>query len=67
MLRTNEISLLNHERDPDLFETVTEEEIIFLWRSIKGRGLSEDEALKAGMDEKSAEFVERGAEVYSKA
>ena len=31
------------------------------------RGLSEDEALKAGMDEKSAEFVERGAEVYSKA
>jgi phosphomethylpyrimidine synthase len=31
------------------------------------RGLSEDEALKAGMDEKSAEFVERGAEVYAKA
>jgi hypothetical protein len=47
MLRTNEISLLNHERDPDLFETVTEEEIIFLWRSIKGRGLSEDEAWQA--------------------
>jgi len=47
MLRTNEISLLNHERDPDLFETVTEEEIIFLWRSIKDRGLSEDEAWQA--------------------
>ena len=31
------------------------------------RGLSDDEALKAGMDEKSAEFVERGAEVYAKA
>ena len=31
------------------------------------RGLSEHEALKAGMDEKSAEFVERGAEVYAKA
>ncbi len=31
------------------------------------RGLSEDEALRAGMEEKSAEFVERGAEVYSKA
>jgi phosphomethylpyrimidine synthase len=31
------------------------------------RGLSEDEALKAGMEEKSAEFVERGAEVYAKA
>ena len=31
------------------------------------RGLSEDEALKAGMDKKSAEFVERGTEVYAKA
>ena len=31
------------------------------------RGLSDDEALKAGMNEKSAEFVERGAEVYAKA
>ena len=31
------------------------------------RGLSEDEALNAGMEEKSAEFVERGAEVYAKA
>ena len=31
------------------------------------RGLSEDEALRAGMEEKSAEFVERGAEVYAKA
>jgi phosphomethylpyrimidine synthase len=31
------------------------------------RGLSEDEALKAGMKEKSAEFVEGGAEVYAKA
>lgn len=47
MLRTNDISLLNRERDPDLFETVTEEEIIYLWRSIKGRGLSENEAWQA--------------------
>jgi phosphomethylpyrimidine synthase len=31
------------------------------------KGLSEVEALKAGMEEKSAEFVERGAEVYAKA
>jgi Fe-S cluster assembly scaffold protein SufB len=35
------------ERDQDLFESVTEEEIIYLWRSIKGRGLSEDEAWQA--------------------
>ena len=37
----------DRERDQDLFETVTEEEIIYLWRSIKGRGLSEDEAWQA--------------------
>ena len=47
MLRTNEISSLTRESDSDLFETVTEEEIIYLWRSIKGRGLSEDEAWQA--------------------
>ncbi len=47
MMRPNEISSLNHERDPDLFDTVTEEEIIYLWRSIKGRGLTEDEAWQA--------------------
>ncbi len=31
------------------------------------QGISEDEALKKGMEEKSAEFVEKGAEVYAKA
>ena len=30
-------------------------------------GVSEDEALRAGMDEKSKEFVESGAEVYTTA
>ena len=30
------------------------------------RALSELEALKKGMEEKSKEFVEKGAEVYSK-
>lgn len=31
------------------------------------QGVSEDEALKKGMEEKSKEFAEKGAEVYSKA
>jgi phosphomethylpyrimidine synthase len=31
------------------------------------QGLSEDEALRAGMEEKSREFTESGAEVYAKA
>ena len=43
----NTLSTLNMEREQDLFESVTEEEIIRLWRSIKGRGLSEDEAWQA--------------------
>ncbi len=43
----NTLSTLDRERDQDLFESVTEEEIIHLWRSIKGRGLSEDEAWQA--------------------
>ena len=31
------------------------------------QGVSEEEALKKGMEEKSKEFVEKGAEVYAKA
>ena len=31
------------------------------------KGLSEEQALKSGMEEKSAEFVEKGAEIYAKA
>ena len=35
--------------------------------SIAENGLTDDDALKAGMDEKSREFAESGAEVYTKA
>jgi hypothetical protein len=47
MMPMNTNSILDKERDQDLFESVTEEEIIYLWRSIKGRGISEDEAWHA--------------------
>ena len=30
-------------------------------------GIAEDKALKKGMDEKSKEFIEKGAEIYAKA
>ncbi len=30
------------------------------------QGITEEEALKRGMEEKSKEFVEKGAEVYAK-
>ena len=31
------------------------------------QGVSEEEALTKGMEEKASEFVEQGAEIYSKA
>ena len=43
----NPIALKNHGPDHDLFESITEEEIIGLWRSIKGRGMSGDQAWQA--------------------
>jgi len=46
-MRINSLVDLDQERDQDFFETVSEEEIIYLWRSIKGKGLSEDEAWQA--------------------
>ena len=32
-----------------------------------GQGIAEEEALKKGMEAKSKEFVDKGAEVYAKA
>jgi phosphomethylpyrimidine synthase len=32
-----------------------------------GQGISENKALEKGLKEKSAEFVEKGSEVYTKA
>ncbi len=46
-MRFDAIYDLDKDREQDLFESVTEEEIIYLWRSIKGRGLSGDEAWQA--------------------
>jgi phosphomethylpyrimidine synthase len=36
-------------------------------RYAEEKGLSDEEAVKAGMAEKSAEFAEKGAELYTKA
>jgi hypothetical protein len=46
-MRFNPTSTAALERDQDLLESVTEEEVIFLWRSIKEKGVSEDEAWQA--------------------
>jgi len=44
-MNTNSVLVEEHDRED--FESVTEEEIIYLWRSIKGRGISENEAWDA--------------------
>lgn len=46
-MRFNPVPLSDKDRELDIFESVTEEEIIYLWRSIKGKGLSEDQAWQA--------------------
>ncbi len=45
----NTNSMLDEERDREVFESVTEEEILYLWRSIKGRSISDNDAWNAVM------------------
>jgi len=47
MERINPNATLDKGRDHDFFDSITEEEIIGLWRSIKGRGISGDQAWQA--------------------
>jgi len=47
MDRMNPIAAFDKGPDHDLFDGITEEEIIGLWRSIRGRGMSGDEAWQA--------------------
>ena len=47
MERINPNATLDKVRDHDFFDSITEEEIIGLWRSIKGRGISGDQAWQA--------------------
>lgn len=46
-MRYSQVLPVDQERELEGFETVTEEEIILLWRSIRANGLSEDDAWHA--------------------
>ena len=46
-MRHTMVTQSEYEADPDFLESVSEKEIIDLWRSNKGLGLSEDEAWQA--------------------
>ncbi|MPZ75234.1 MAG: hypothetical protein GEU77_01785 [Deltaproteobacteria bacterium] len=47
LMRFSPEPTIEQECDQDLLESVTEEEVLVLWRSIKEKGLSEDEAWQA--------------------
>jgi hypothetical protein len=47
VMRYNPIKHWSNDPEQDFFETVSEEEVIGLWRSIKDKGLSEDDAWHA--------------------
>ncbi|MEX0803047.1 MAG: hypothetical protein WD688_06990 [Candidatus Binatia bacterium] len=47
LMRFSPEPTIEQERDQELLESVTEEEVLVLWRSIKEKGLSEDEAWQA--------------------
>jgi hypothetical protein len=46
-MRYNPIKHWSNDPEQDFFEAVSEEEVIGLWRSIKDKGLSEDDAWHA--------------------
>ena len=44
MMTINTNSMFDEECGQEFFDSVTDEELIYLWRWIKGRGISENEA-----------------------
>jgi predicted SprT family Zn-dependent metalloprotease len=44
MMTINTNSMLDEECGQEFFDSVTDEELIYLWRWIKGRGISANEA-----------------------
>ena len=46
-MRNYPISITEQEREQEFFDSVTEDEIMQHWRSIKSKGLSDDDAWQA--------------------
>jgi len=46
-MRNHPISITEQEREQEFFDSVTEDEIMYHWRSIKSKGLSDDDAWQA--------------------
>ncbi len=46
-MRNHPTSISEQERDQEFFESVTEDEIMYHWRAIRSKGLSDDDAWQA--------------------
>jgi len=46
-MRNHPTSISEQERDQEFFDSVTEDEIMYHWRTIRSKGLSDDDAWQA--------------------
>ncbi len=46
-MRNQPTSISEQERDQEFFDSVTEDEIMYHWRTIRSKGLSDDDAWQA--------------------
>lgn len=46
-MRNHPVSITEQEREQEFFDSVTEDEIMYHWRSIRSKGLSDDDAWQA--------------------
>jgi len=46
-MRNHPTSISEQERDQEFFDSVTEDEIMYHWRAIRSKGLSDDDAWQA--------------------
>jgi hypothetical protein len=46
-MRNHPTSISEQERDQEFFDSVTEDEIMYHWRTIRSKGMSDDDAWQA--------------------
>jgi hypothetical protein len=46
-MRNHPTSISEQERDQEYFDSVTEDEIMYHWRAIRSKGMSDDDAWQA--------------------
>jgi hypothetical protein len=46
-MRNHPTSISDQERDQEFFDSVTEDEIMYHWRAIRSKGMSDDDAWQA--------------------